>query len=206
MKICFSRSCAHIICLTLILSGLLTTEAKAHLVSTGMGPVYDGIGHLLLTPGDLIPTLAVALYAGLRGATIGRYFLFSFPLAWLAGGALGLNIGTAVAFPLTAVSIILIGIMVAADLRLPQQVSIVVGVLIGIVHGYFNGVTLQAGPKLLGLLGTMGTLFVLLALTSAFVVSLKQPWTRIAVRVLGSWTVAIGILMIGWHFAGGLQG
>jgi hydrogenase/urease accessory protein HupE len=43
------------------------SRAAAHLVTTGMGPVYDGIAHLLLTPEDLVPVLAIALYAGLRG-------------------------------------------------------------------------------------------------------------------------------------------
>ncbi len=51
-------------------------DAGAHLVTTGMGPVYDGIGHLLLTPEDLIPAMAVALYAGLRGKDPGRQTLF----------------------------------------------------------------------------------------------------------------------------------
>jgi hypothetical protein len=54
------------------LSLLIPSYAAAHLVTTGMGPVYDGIGHLLLTPEDLVPSLAVALYAGLRGKSPGR--------------------------------------------------------------------------------------------------------------------------------------
>jgi len=62
---------------------LIPDAALAHLVTTGMGPVYDGIGHLLLTPEDLIPVIAVALYAGLRGKTQGRRALFLFPLAWM---------------------------------------------------------------------------------------------------------------------------
>jgi len=50
--------------------GLLfwTSYASAHLVTTGLGPVYDGIGHLVLTPEDFVPVLAIALFAGLRGA------------------------------------------------------------------------------------------------------------------------------------------
>jgi len=30
------------------------------------------------------------------------------------------------------------------------------------------------------------------------VVSLRRPWTRIAVRVTGSWLAAVGLLMLGW--------
>ena len=39
----------------------------AHLIETGLGPVYDGIAHFALTPEDLIPALALAVLAGLRG-------------------------------------------------------------------------------------------------------------------------------------------
>src|SRR5512135_2602384 len=92
-------------------------HADAHLVSTGLGPVYDGIGHLLLTPEDLVPIVALALYAGLRGARAGRLALFVLPAAWLAGGLLGLAAGTAPA-PLPALSFILLGLLVAADVRL----------------------------------------------------------------------------------------
>lgn len=185
---------------------LLPDTAEAHLVTTGMGPVYDGIGHLLLTPEDLLPTLALALYAGLRGVAAGKLALFLFPLAWLSGGIIGLQMGSTVSLQLPVVSIILLGILVAADFRLPQQVFMPLVITVGIMHGYLNGIALQAGPRLLGLVGIMATLFVLLAIISAFVISLKKPWTRIAIRVLGSWTAAIGILMTGWYFAGGLAG
>ena len=37
---------------------LRPSDAAAHLVTTGMGPVYDGIGHLLLTPEDLVALIA----------------------------------------------------------------------------------------------------------------------------------------------------
>jgi hypothetical protein len=54
----------------------------------------------------------------------------------------------------------------------------------------------------LGLIGIMSALFVLVALASAFVISLKPPWTRIVVRVAGSWVTAMGLLMIGWFMRG----
>src|ERR1039457_3005757 len=46
--------------------------AEAHLNSTGMGPVYDGLMHFLTSPEDFAPVLALALLAGLRGASYGR--------------------------------------------------------------------------------------------------------------------------------------
>ena len=53
--------------------------AEAHLNSTGMGPFYDGVMHFLMSPEDLVPVLALALLAGLRGASYGRRALFVLP-------------------------------------------------------------------------------------------------------------------------------
>ena len=56
----------------------------------------------------------------------------------------------------------------------------------------------MAGLGVVGLLGSVGCLFVLVSLLAGLVVNLKQPWTRIAVRVAGSWIVAVGLLYVGW--------
>jgi hydrogenase/urease accessory protein HupE len=176
--------------------------ASAHLVTTGLGPVYDGIGHLVMTPEDLIPALALALFAGLRGAAPGRRALFFLPLAWFVGGLLGVTIEGLPTLPVAAVSFFVLGVLVAADLNLSQKLFAAIVVVVGIVHGVLNGVALKEGAGILGLIGIMVTLFVLIALVSALIVSLKKPWTRIVVRVAGSWVAAIGILMFGWLFRG----
>ena len=46
------------------------------------------------------------------------------------------------------------------------------------------------------------TIFVLLALVSSAVLSLRGGWGVIAVRVLGSWTAATGLLFVGWTLHG----
>jgi hydrogenase/urease accessory protein HupE len=182
---------------------LRPSDAAAHLVTTGMGPVYDGIGHLLLTPEDLVPVLALALFAGLRGAPQGRHAMFLLPVAWLAGGLIGLRVTGATAFPVPALSFLVLGALVAGDLRLPANGVAVLAVVLGLVHGVLNGAALRQGAGGLGLLGIMAALFVLVALASAFVVSLERPWTRIAVRVAGSWVAASGLLLLGWAFRTG---
>ena len=58
------------------------------------------------------------------------------------------------------------------------------------------------GAGILGLISIMATLFVIVAIVSAFIVSLKLPWTRIVVRVAGSWVAAMGMLMFGWLMRG----
>ena len=176
------------------------STVAAHLVTTGMGPVYDGIGHLLLTPEDLVPAVAVALFAGLRGSAPGRRALFFMPLAWLAGGLAGLTASSLTSFPVPALSFIVLGALIAADLRLPTAAFTALAIAVGLVHGFLNGIVLKDGPGGLGLAGIMAALFVIVALAAASVLSLKMPWTRIAIRVAGSWVTAIGILMLGWYF------
>ena len=183
---------------------LRAAPAHAHLVTTGLGPVYDGISHLALTPEDLLPTLAVALLAGLGGARYGRLTLFAVPAAWLAGGLAGLVLKTAVNPYLTTVSFLVLGGLVAADLNLSPRVMITLISIFGLFHGYLNGsVMAQAKLGLLGLIGITVTVFVLIALVAGLVVSLKAKWTRIAVRVAGSWIAAMGILLLGWAVKGG---
>jgi hydrogenase/urease accessory protein HupE len=178
------------------------SNAAAHLVTTGLGPVYDGIGHLIMTPEDLVPVLALALYAGLRGAAEGRRALFILPVAWFAGGLLGVFMTGLPELPVAPVSFFILGVLVAADLYLSSKLFTTVVLLVGFVHGVLNGVALKEGAGVLGLIGIMVTLFVIVALVSALTVSLKKPWTRIIVRVAGSWVAAIGMLMFGWLLSG----
>ncbi len=179
-------------------------QVEAHLVTTGLGPVYDGVGHLLLTPEDLVPIIALALFAGLRGASYGRWTLFLLPVAWLAGGFLGLHASwSSIAMPVPAISFLTLGILVAADVRLRPVVVAALAIALGLIHGLLNGMAIRsAGASGMELIGVAATIFVIVALMAAFVVSLKRPWTRIVVRVAGSWVTAIGLLLLGWSLRG----
>jgi len=180
---------------------LSPVEAQAHLVTTGLGPFYDGISHFTLTPDDILPVLALALLAGLSGPSGGRAALFVLPVAWLAGGLLGLSRSSELSMPaLTASTLLGLGALVALDRKLPLGLVAGLAAALGLFHGYLNG-TAKLGA--LGLSGVAATLFVVVALVAAFVVSLRAPWSRMAVRVAGSWLVAISMLMLGWTFRAG---
>ena len=172
--------------------------AAAHLVTTGMGPVYDGIGHLLLTIEDLVPVLALALYAGLRGAASGRKAMFLLPTAWFLGGLAGSALNITAGAVLPAMSFMLLGGLIAADFVLPAAGVSGIAIVLGLGHGFLNGAALREGTGTLGLIGIMAILFVIVTLVSALVVSLEKHWARVAVRVAGSWIAAIGLLMFGW--------
>ena len=174
--------------------------AEAHLNSTGMGPIYDGLIHFLMSPEDLVPVLALALLAGLRGASYGRRALFVLPSAWLLGGLLGLTAsatnGSAV---LSSMWFLLLGGLLAADAKLSLGVTTALATFLGLYHGYLNGTGMGvSGSAAVVLLGLVFAVFVLVALAAAFVVRLRAEWARIAVRVAGSWIAASGLLLLGW--------
>ena len=175
----------------------------AHLVTTGLGPLFDGIGHMVVTPEDLLPVVALSLLAGLGGKPYARTVLFVVVAGWLVGGLIGLVLGWSAPLVVTALSFLILGGLVSADRPINMKVGIALAVALGLVHGQMNGAEMgAAGIGVVGLLGTVACLFVLVSLVTGLVVSLERPWTRIAVRVAGSWIVAVGLLYLGWTLGG----
>jgi urease accessory protein len=181
---------------------LLPSTSHAHLVNTGLGPLYDGLSHVALTPEDLLPTLALALLAGQRGSRAGRLALFALPAAWLLGGFVGLALPSiSDASALTTLSFLVVGGFVAAEAPLGNGWVTGLAVVLGLLHGYLNGTAMsQARLGALALVGIVATLFVTVALAAAAVVAIRAPWGRVAVRVAGSWIAAVGLLLLGWSF------
>jgi hydrogenase/urease accessory protein HupE len=180
------------------------SRAEAHLVTSGLGPVYDGLLHFALTPEDLVPVLALALLAGLRGVIHGRRALLVLPAAWLLGGVIGLTVHGGVSPIWPALSFVLLGGLVASDARLPLGATTLLAAMLGLGHGYMNGSALvEPGLGAVGLLGSAAAVFTLVALAASFVVPLRAAWARLVVRVAGSWIVAIGLLLIGWAIRSG---
>jgi urease accessory protein len=184
-------ACAFVMC---------AIPSEAHLNSTGMGPFYDGLIHFLMSPEDIIPVLALALLAGLRGASYGRRALFTLPVAWFLGGLVGLSALTTRPHPfISAAWFLMLGGLLAADAKVSLRVTTALAALLGVYHGYLNGAGMgQFETAAVALLGLVFAIFVLIALAAAFVVRLRADWSRIAVRVAGSWIAASGLLMLGW--------
>lgn len=185
---------------------LVPVQANAHLASTGLGPVYDGILHLFLSLDDLLPVFALALLAGLNGPTAARWTVFAFPAAWFAGGMAGFLVGPA-SLPSAITSLwlplLLLGLLVAADIKLGAYLVATLAALLGVLHGSSNGADIaSAGREASGVIGIVGAVFVVSSLVAAGVISLRLPWARIVVRVAGSWTAATGLLLLGWSLAG----
>jgi urease accessory protein len=179
----------------------VTPSAQAHLMNTGFGPFYDGLMHLFVTPEDLLPVIALALLAGLRGPRFGRAILFILPGAWLVGSVAGLLFAQQITLPLieTIVTIAL-GAFLAADCPLPLVVVGGLASFLGLLHGGLNGSELPKSNASgsISAVGVSAALFVVVSILAGQAALVQVPWARVAVRVAGSWIVAIGLLMLGW--------
>lgn len=206
-RILHARSGMKRAALTLhLIAGLtmLPSAVQAHLVNSGLGPFYDGSLHLLLSPGDLLGLVAIALLAGLHGPKTGRLVTITLPACWLIAGLVGLQLPAMLDLPwLTMLAFAIVGLLVAADVRLPTAAVVILAGLYGLLQGLQNGSALAAiGADLTALFGIVMTSLVIALLIAAAVVVLHGPWTRILIRVAGSWLVAVGVMMLAWLYSG----
>lgn len=185
---------------TVLLLFIRPDAAIAHLVTTGLGPYYDGAVHLLLSPNDLLGLLVVTMLAGLQGIRTARWAVITLPTAWLAAGLIGFYYYSSIDLPwMSVLSFMILGVLVAVNVKLPNVFVSVLAGLFGILHGLLNGSALAAigsGPRMI--IGSVLMVLVIGLLGSAFTVALKSAWARIAIRVVGSWVAAVGMLMLGW--------
>jgi urease accessory protein len=175
-------------------------HAHAHLVTTGAGPFYDGAVHFFVSLEELLPVLALALFAGLRGPHVGRWVLAILPMAWVVGGMAGLSLPIDTP-PAAATTLLLLvpGALLAADWELPLAPMLALAALFGLLTGFFNGTAMAAGGLgVLGIAGATTAALLVATLSAALAVSLRHGWTRTAIRVAGSWIAALGVLALGW--------
>ena len=187
--------------LLLVALTVCTTPANAHLVNSGFGPFYDGFAHPLISPEDLLPIAALTLLAAQSGAREGRWLLAVLPAAWIIGEWVGWTFSVSLlplwVNPLTTT---LVGVAVAANLRLPLAALLAVGVFTGFLHGFGNGAEAGEGASsiAIAIVGTACCVAAVISLLAGQLASVQAQWARLSVRVSGSWIAAIGLLMVGW--------
>jgi hydrogenase/urease accessory protein HupE len=187
-------------------AGLVTPPtAVAHLVTSGVGPFYDGVVHFFVSPEDLLVVIALALFGGLSGRVAARWLVLALPAAWLVGTGLGLRWpGPTGSGWIPALSMLLAGLLAALNPRVPAWFPAFVALGLGLAHGFLNGramaSTATALPAAVGIVTALGLVVLLLgALTSA----LRVPWQKVAARTLGSWMAASGLLALAWSLRPG---
>jgi hydrogenase/urease accessory protein HupE len=177
---------------------LFTETADAHLVSTGAGPFYDGTAHFFLTFEEILPVIALSLFAGLRGPRYARWLIVALPVTWIIGGLGGLEFSKNQTPAFVSVLVMLIpGILLASDWKLPLKVVIAITAFFGLLLGFLNGIAMPQGT-ILEIVGSATAAFLVAVLCAALAIAFSHGWTRIAIRVAGSWLAALGLLALGW--------
>ena len=176
---------------------LLSQKADAHLVSTGAGPFYDGTAHFFLTFEEILPVIALSLFAGLRGPRYGRWMIAILPLCWIIGGILGFSKSVPLPAFTTGLVMLLTGALLATDSKLSIKIVIGITALFSFLLGFLNGIEMPNG-SILEIIGSATAAFIVAVLCAALAVALNHGWTRIALRVAGSWVTALGLLVLGW--------
>jgi urease accessory protein len=178
---------------------LVSQNANAHLVTTGAGPFYDGTAHFFLTFEEILPVIALSLFAGLRGPRFGRWIILILPLCWICGGLIGFSKNIPLPAFVTGLLMLIAGALVATDTKLPMKPFVAITAFFSLLLGFLNGIDIPSG-SILELIGSATAAFIISVLCAALAVALNHGWTRIAVRVAGSWLTALGLLVLGWSF------
>jgi urease accessory protein len=181
------------------LAGILCPAgAHAHLVDARFGDFYAGLIHPLTALEHVFPIVAVGLLAGQQGAKNARLVLGVFAAALLVGVVLGKGAdGTQLLIYVNGASFVVVGGLVAIARRLPAWVLTAVAGLFGLSHGYANGAAMRPEMAVLNFdAGVVSAGLVVVSLGAGIVLSLERPWSKVAVRVVGSWIAAIGMMTL----------
>lgn len=199
--------------------------AQAHIVAIRLGDFYSGALHPLTDLQDVLLWLAMGVLAGSLGAARGRWLVLLFPLGLLTGLAFGQPISIFAANPaVDATMAVVLGLLLAAGARIPTALVCVIAVVLAVLRGAANASDL--GPETDRLLFAAGlgcagyaaiTLVMALTLTfrgpvadaseaegskaDASKTDASKAWRGIALRALGGWIAAIGLMMAGLAFA-----
>jgi urease accessory protein len=176
----------------------LSSAALAHPMK-GVGDFYAGMLHPVTTLEAVLPLIALSLLAGQQARETAIQLLAAFPAVLVLGAALVLY--RSVSSYLGTVELVItaaLGLLVALGRRLPSWLPLGLGILLGLAVGWSNAAEITGDISALRFVAGLAVAGLLLvAYGIGLVRHLKWPWTQIAVRVVGSWIAAVGILVLG---------
>jgi HupE / UreJ protein len=176
---------------------LVATPAMAHAPVMGIGGVFGGVLHALFIPEHGLSLVALGLVAGRQEHAARRWALLIFTAALTAGLiATALKIETTLAIDVLLLATGILGLLMAAAWA-PPMLAAVLSVFVGLAFALDSAPDATSPEDLNRMLIGSGlgaaAVLVIVAESSAF---LQGSAPSIAMRVLGSWTAAIAILVL----------
>lgn len=167
----------------------------------GIGSFYGGVLHPLVVPEQALLLVATSAFLAQQGLHVLRRAV---PVA-LVVLALAVWLQPQFAWipPQEPVLVLgaLLGLSVAAQLRVPTAVGPVVAALLGLAVGLGTDVLeIPVGEEKLFQGGALLGAGLSLLCFAVWLESAKRPWQKIVVRVLGSWTAAASLIVLTWQW------
>ncbi|MFG0274007.1 MAG: HupE/UreJ family protein [Phycisphaerales bacterium] len=182
--------------------GAPCASARAHLVSTELGPFYDGVAHTLVTPTDLLAIAALAILATMAGRRAPAWMLVALAIGWAAAasaafGAERVHLESALLAPALLLGLGLAG---AAGARLPATGAAVAGAVVGTSLGLVSGTAARVEDGAwLTVAGICTGVFGAAALLLGACAWLERREWIVVMRIAASWIAAVGLLLLGWQ-------
>jgi len=184
-----------------ILFWLVARPAFAHIGSGFGGGFFSGFSHPLLGPDHLLAMVSVGIWGAELGAPAIWVLPITFPLIMAIGGAAGI-----VGMPLPgteiiiALSVIVLGGMVAMAARLNLVLALVIVGVFAFAHGHAHGAEMPASADALAFsVGFVIATGMLHALGIAIGLLIKWPVGFRAVRAMGGLAALFGVYLIAEH-------
>jgi len=191
--------------LVLAAAWLYPAPALAH-GSLAVGEFYAGMLHPLLHFETLLPILALALWSGQLGDARAWHLPVTFSAAALVGAVAGiLDVEPPVGRSLLLLAMLVLGLLVAVRGRLPAWLAMAMVLLFGVGQGQANTYDPEQEIErpLLFLAGFGSSIGLIFFHVVTRVFRYRAFWVQTAVRVLGSWIAATGLLVLVLEWAGG---
>jgi len=184
---------------------LRPAPALAH-GSLAVGDFYSGMLHPLLHLEMLLPTIALALWAG----QLGNPHSWRLPLAFLGAALVGtvagvLEIDLRLGPASLRLSMLALGLLVAARGKLPVSLAMTMALLFGLFEGQSNTYDPETKIErpLLFIAGVGSSIGLILFHVATRVVRYRAFWVQTGVRVVGSWIAATGLLVLALEWGTG---
>ena len=168
----------------------------------GMTDFLDGVLHPLTVPAQLLALLGLGLWLGRHQPQEADRAIIGFAVSLILGSGLGVIGPLGDMTPILLPAALALGLLVAAERHLAwlgaAAVAAGIGLLVGAGSAPDETTSLQ--PRIIPLAGTFIGAYLFLLNVMIIVSASKRAWSRIAVRITGSWLAAITILVLALDF------
>lgn len=183
---------------------LYPSAAHAHSPIKDIGTFYNHFLHPLVVPSHALLLIAMALLLGQQGRDVARVGIISLGLAFAValaavtiGGLHGEQEWMLLAGALVVASAVSLG------WRIPSPLIACLAVGAGAAIGFDSAIsTTDLRESALAVSGLMVGVLYLTIVIAGLTVAIEKHWQRIAIRVAGSWILAVSIMVLALSIAG----